>query len=240
MAQNLQQSIQQVHALNHQKTNLENQIVMLEAELGRVEQERIMGAQQLARLEQQVQRAAKDRAEGAALGEAAVAALASQTQAALMAMTKVRESAEADCGYSSESLQLLLDPTSTEGGSANGGRGLSGFEGLALAAYGQRFVYTLRLERGKWYVGQTQSLARRIHDQFVGTGSKWTEKYPPIEAVSTKQSKSEEEANGLEIATTATLQVKYGFNNVRGGNIVYSYDIQPPLYWKAPPHGLDC
>lgn len=46
-----------------------------------------------------------------------------------------------------------------------------------------KFCYILRLKDIKYYVGITSDLQRRFRDHFNGVGSKWTNRYEPIEAI---------------------------------------------------------
>ena len=46
-----------------------------------------------------------------------------------------------------------------------------------------KFCYILRLKDMKFYVGITSDLQRRFRDHFNGVGSKWTNRYEPIESI---------------------------------------------------------
>ena len=47
-------------------------------------------------------------------------------------------------------------------------------------------VYTLRLEKGKYYVGYSGEIETRIASHFLGNVSMWTKKYKPIEVLSVR------------------------------------------------------
>ncbi len=49
--------------------------------------------------------------------------------------------------------------------------------------YHRFFVYVLRLKNGRYYVGQTRIICRRILDHFSGRGAVITKKYPPEKIV---------------------------------------------------------
>ena len=42
------------------------------------------------------------------------------------------------------------------------------------------FIYTLKLEQGKYYVGKTNNPEFRIENHFNSNGSEWTKKYKPL------------------------------------------------------------
>lgn len=78
------------------------------------------------------------------------------------------------------------------------------------------FVYVLRCKEGKYYVGRTSDLYRRLNEHWTGGGSEWTRLYSPV-------------AVDRVIETTSTFvegnYVKeymhtHGIDNVRGGAYV--------------------
>ena len=76
------------------------------------------------------------------------------------------------------------------------------------------FIYVLKLEDGKWYIGQTKVLEKRIQDHFKGNGAEWTKLHKPIEHIKTYQMKD----NFDEDKYTLQYMKKYGIDNVRGGS----------------------
>ena len=76
----------------------------------------------------------------------------------------------------------------------------------------QGFVYVLKLEHNKWYVGYSAEIEVRIASHFIGNGSLWTKKYKPLEVVSVKPGDTL-----LENLTTIALMAKHGYEDVRGG-----------------------
>ena len=42
------------------------------------------------------------------------------------------------------------------------------------------FIYILKLQAGKYYVGKTTNPSFRLDKHFNGDGSAWTKKYAPI------------------------------------------------------------
>lgn len=75
------------------------------------------------------------------------------------------------------------------------------------------FVYWLGLENGKFYVGRTADLKRRIGEHFLGEGAKWTKINKPHEVLGYTK-----ELNNLhEDYMTLLMMKKHGVDNVRGG-----------------------
>ena len=73
-------------------------------------------------------------------------------------------------------------------------------------------VYTLELEGGRFYVGYTDDVPRRIAEHFLGRGSHWTRTHPPVKVLEVVPGNKE-----LENATTIALMCRHGWRNVRGG-----------------------
>ncbi|KAG5182872.1 hypothetical protein JKP88DRAFT_152434, partial [Tribonema minus] len=78
-------------------------------------------------------------------------------------------------------------------------------------------VYTLKLRGGKYYVGFTTNLPKRLEQHFTGTdGAMWTKHYPMERVVNI-------EYNGnkfKEATATLMLMAIHGLNNVRGGSYI--------------------
>ena len=76
------------------------------------------------------------------------------------------------------------------------------------------YVYTLACEEGKYYVGYTTCMFRRMssHMGYTSSGAAWTKKYKPVHIVSVQLAdKTYENVRTLEVMK------KYGIDNVRGG-----------------------
>jgi len=75
------------------------------------------------------------------------------------------------------------------------------------------YIYILKLESDKYYVGKTFNPDNRISDHFNNSGSEWTKIYKPIEVV--------EIINNCESYDEDKYTIKYmeskGIENVRGG-----------------------
>lgn len=87
------------------------------------------------------------------------------------------------------------------------------------------YVYTLRLDQNKYYVGHTKNIELRMHQHCQQGGSKWCEKYAPIEVMSVKYGDEI-----LEKAQTALMMSLYGWENVRGSEYCKVDMILPPLF----------
>lgn len=85
-------------------------------------------------------------------------------------------------------------------------------------------LYILQLANGKYYVGKTTDVKRRIKEHMSGHGSEWTKLYHPIKVLETRHIKDQHDENN----TTKDLMKKYGVDNVRGGS--YSQVILPSAY----------
>ena len=78
------------------------------------------------------------------------------------------------------------------------------------------YIYILKLENGKYYVGKTTNPSFRIERHFNSFGSAWTSKYNPIsvEAIVPDCDDYDEDKY------TKKYMAKYGIENVRGGSYV--------------------
>ena len=47
------------------------------------------------------------------------------------------------------------------------------------------YIYILRLQRGKYYIGKSNQVKKRINEHFNSSGSGWTKKYKPIHVMET-------------------------------------------------------
>lgn len=95
---------------------------------------------------------------------------------------------------------------------------------------GKEYIYVLRLEDNKFYVGWSEHLMERLKDHFFNNnGSQWTKKYKPLEVMKVYRGNKHNE--NLE---TLEMMLKHGIENVRGGKWCmttkeYSFNIQETL-----------
>lgn len=80
----------------------------------------------------------------------------------------------------------------------------------------KNIIYVLKLEKGKFYVGKTSNLDKRINEHINGKASKFTEKYKFVELIEQNIMKTQfDEDNKVE-----EYMMKHRIENVRGG--IYS------------------
>ncbi|MFT6909985.1 MAG: putative GIY-YIG superfamily endonuclease [Oleiphilaceae bacterium] len=79
-------------------------------------------------------------------------------------------------------------------------------------------IYTLELESGKYYVGQSKTPKKRINQHFSGNGSAWTKKFKPIKIIKEIELNTNNWRAALEVEKQLTLKlmVIFGWQNIRG------------------------
>lgn len=75
-------------------------------------------------------------------------------------------------------------------------------------------IYVLKLENGKYYVGKSKSVDKRIKQHFSGKGCYWTQKYKPIKVKEIIKDCDEFD----EDKYVKKYMKQYGIDNVRGGS----------------------
>ena len=78
------------------------------------------------------------------------------------------------------------------------------------------YIYAIKLEKGKYYIGKTNNPQFRLQTHFDSNGSKWTKMYKPLKVVELKPNCDDYDENKI----TMQYMDKYGINNVRGGSYV--------------------
>lgn len=73
-------------------------------------------------------------------------------------------------------------------------------------------IYVLKLENGKYYVGSTNNLQRRLSQHILGQGCMWTQKYKPCNIIELERCEDFKE----DMITKKYMKL-YGIDNVRGG-----------------------
>tara|TARA_B100000424_G_C22838786_1_gene447735 strand:- start:305 stop:949 length:645 start_codon:yes stop_codon:yes gene_type:complete len=75
-------------------------------------------------------------------------------------------------------------------------------------------IYTLQLEGGKYYVGRSYNVPKRLNQHYNGEGSVWTKKYKPIRLYEVFLNKTKFD----EDKYTLMYMSIFGIENVRGGS----------------------
>ena len=78
------------------------------------------------------------------------------------------------------------------------------------------FIYILKLQQGKYYVGKTTNPSFRLESHFNANGSAWTKKYTPIKLLELIPDCDDYD----EDKYTRIYMDRYGIDNVRGGSYV--------------------
>ena len=89
---------------------------------------------------------------------------------------------------------------------------------------GLKYVYTLKLENNKYYVGYTENFDSRMISHFGGNGSKWTKLHHPITVLEVSRGDKDEEDR-----KTIEMMIKYGYQNVRGGRYCKCTMMKEPI-----------
>jgi hypothetical protein len=76
------------------------------------------------------------------------------------------------------------------------------------------YIYVLKLENNKYYVGKTNNPTFRVESHFNSDGSAWTKKYKPINIEELIPNCDDYD----EDKYTVKYMEKYGITNVRGGS----------------------
>lgn len=78
------------------------------------------------------------------------------------------------------------------------------------------FIYVIKLEKGKYYIGKTNNPKFRLESHFNSNGSEWTKIYKPLKVIEIKPNCDDYDEDKI----TRQYMDKYGINNVRGGSFV--------------------
>lgn len=78
------------------------------------------------------------------------------------------------------------------------------------------FIYIIKLEQGKYYIGKTNNPQFRLENHFNSNGSEWTKIYKPLSVIEVKPNCDDYDEDKI----TIQYMDKYGINNVRGGSFV--------------------
>jgi len=82
------------------------------------------------------------------------------------------------------------------------------------------YIYALKLQNNKYYIGKTTNFENRLNQHRNGCASQWTKKYNVIEVIFFKivePISGDINFHRLENLYTEAFIYKYGWENVRGG-----------------------
>lgn len=85
-------------------------------------------------------------------------------------------------------------------------------------------TYVLLLEEGRYYIGLTKSLKKRLDQHCTGQGAKWTKLFPPIALADLVSGDRENEITNEYI-------LRHGADVVRGGDFCCVKNMTPKQ-WK--------
>lgn len=93
----------------------------------------------------------------------------------------------------------------------------------------RRYIYVLKCAGGKYYVGQTNNIARRLREHKEGQGSWFTIKHKPLGVIDNfcVGYLTQAQAMYYENETTLRYMEQYSVNDVRGGD----YTSRDKKYW---------
>lgn len=82
------------------------------------------------------------------------------------------------------------------------------------------YIYVLKLEQDKWFVGISTNPERRYNQHVRGRADPWTRKYKPIQMDMSQDLETTDPrtAQYVESMMIEKLQAKYGRSNVEGGD----------------------
>lgn len=78
------------------------------------------------------------------------------------------------------------------------------------------YIYALKLDKGKYYIGKTNDPHFRLQSHFDSNGSCWTKKYKPLKVIEIIPNCDDYDEDKI----TRKYMDKYGIDNVRGGSFV--------------------
>jgi hypothetical protein len=78
------------------------------------------------------------------------------------------------------------------------------------------YIYVLKLEQEKYYIGKTNNPQFRLDNHFTSNGSEWTKIYKPVMLLELRPNCDDYDEDKI----TRQYMDKYGIENVRGGSFV--------------------
>jgi len=97
------------------------------------------------------------------------------------------------------------------------------------------FIYALKLEKFKWYIGRSSNVNARLKQHFSGNGAEWTKLFKPVSIAQRHVEISPHDEDNL----TLEYMCQYGVENVRGASftkLVFSTDELTSLQQRVRDH----
>jgi len=134
---------------------------------------------------------------------------------------------------SDEAAQKFVDLAGSGSRKRKSGNGPINWCGAAAPT--DTYLYVLELEEGRFYVGLTENLDRRLEDHKSGIGADWTRQYRPLRRIHGVNTGTQDEckAKAMEDEATIALMSEHGIDRVRGGHFCQSDQAQVELALRA-------
>ena len=99
----------------------------------------------------------------------------------------------------------------------------------------ERTLYCLKLEGGRFYVGQTPKgrFATRLREHERYNGAKWTSRFKPKEVLWTR-TVDVSDVKHAEDAACCDIMRRHGINSCRGGLFNIGSDVREMPWWAQP------
>jgi len=97
------------------------------------------------------------------------------------------------------------------------------------------FIYALKLEKFKWYIGRSSNVNARFKQHLSGNGAEWTKLFKPISIAQRHVEISPHDEDNL----TLEYMCQYGIENVRGASFTkaaFSTDELTSLQQRVRDH----
>lgn len=134
---------------------------------------------------------------------------------------------------SDEAAQEFVNLAGSGSRKSKSGRGPINWCGAAAPT--DIYLYVLELEEGRFYVGLTGDLDRRLEDHKSGIGAEWTRQYRPLRRIHGVNTGTQDEsrAKAMEDEATIVLMSEHGIDRVRGGHFCQSDQAQAEAALRA-------
>ncbi len=100
--------------------------------------------------------------------------------------------------------------------------------------YSGYYCYVLELQDGKYYVGSTKNLSKRLKQHETANSRGFVSQYLPIKNVIVEQLNTTNKQKALDCESNKTIELikKHGIENVYGGRFIGILENRKKLYRK--------